>query len=256
VQTAFFLVLALVAAALMPRQLHAVQERLAGRPWPSLGWGALVFFVIAPALAVALVVSIIGLLLVVPYLLFLLLAYFFVTTAVAAFLAQRVLAGSGGRENLMLAVSIGVVGTTIVSRIPVIGPVLLVVMTLFGTGAAALTVADWRRERRRPAAAQAAAAAGAYPAAPASPQGGVITPIVQTTPAAAAQPPAAGATTVAAVAPGTQGPPAPEAPAAPATPPAPGAPVAEAGAEPGPAEQPPRGGERASGGEEGPGTAT
>ena len=72
-----------------------------------------------------LVISIIGLLLVVPYGLFVLLAYFFVTTGVAAFLAQKVLTGFGGKENLMLAVTIGVVGTTIVSRIPVAGPVLV-----------------------------------------------------------------------------------------------------------------------------------
>ena len=38
-----------------------------------------------------------------------LLAYFFVTTGVAAFLAQKVLTGFGGKENLMLAVTIGVV---------------------------------------------------------------------------------------------------------------------------------------------------
>ena len=49
VQTAFFLVLALVAAALMPRQLRSVQRHLGAAPWASLGWGALLFFIVLPA---------------------------------------------------------------------------------------------------------------------------------------------------------------------------------------------------------------
>ena len=186
VQTAFFLVLALVAAALMPRQLRGLQRQLGLKPWASLGWGALTFFVVVPAILVVLVISVIGLLLVLPYALFVLLAYFFVTTGVGAFLAQKVLTGFGGRENLMLAVVLGVVGTTVVSRIPAIGPVLLVAMMVIGAGAAVLGVADWRRERREAAAAQAAAnaaAAGGVTAAMIAPQpASVITPIVQTAP--------------------------------------------------------------------------
>ena len=48
-------------------------------------------------------ISVVGLLVVIPYVLFALLAYLFVTTAVAAFVAQRVLTGSGQNDNLMLA---------------------------------------------------------------------------------------------------------------------------------------------------------
>ncbi len=189
VQTAFFLVLALVAAALMPVQLRSVQRHLGRTPWASLGWGALVFFIVAPAVLFVLVVSVIGLLLVLPYGLFVLLAYFFATTGVASFLAQKVLTGFGGRENLMLAVTVGVVGTTVVSRIPFAGPVLLTVMMVFGVGAAALGLAEWRRGKREAAAAlaaanAAAASAGAYPTAGTAPaQGSIITPIVQTSPA-------------------------------------------------------------------------
>jgi len=161
VQTAFFLVLALVAAALMPNQMRAVRRHLGRRPWASLGWGALSFFLIVPAVLVVLVISIVGLLLVIPYVLFVTLAYFFVTTAVGAFIAQRVLSGGGRKENLMLAVTLGVVGTTIVSRIPVAGPLLIAVMMVFGSGAAVLAVAEWRRARKQAAAAQAAALAGA-----------------------------------------------------------------------------------------------
>ena len=148
VQTAFFLVLALVAAALMPRQIRGVQRQLGRKPWASLGWGALAFFLVVPAILVVLVISIVGLLLVLPYGLFILLAYFFVTTGVGAFLAQKVLTGFGAKENLMLAVTIGVIGTTVVSRIPVIGPVLLIAMMIFGAGAALLGASEWRRGRR------------------------------------------------------------------------------------------------------------
>jgi hypothetical protein len=171
VQTAFFLVLALVAAALMPTQMRAVERTLRGRPWASLGWGALSFFVIVPAILVVLVISIVGLLLVIPYALFVTLAYFFVTTAVGAFVAQRVLSGGGRKENLMLAVTLGVVGTTIVSRIPVVGPLLIMVMMVFGAGAAVLATVEWRRNRKQaaataPQAAALAAGTAVYPATP------------------------------------------------------------------------------------------
>jgi len=230
VQTAFFLVLALVAAALMPRQLRGVQRQLGRKPWASLGWGALAFFVVAPAILVVLVISIVGLLLVLPYGLFVLLAYFFAATGVGAFLAQKVLTGFGGKQNLMLAVTIGVVGTTVASRIPAIGPVLLVAMTVFGSGAALLGVAEWRRGRREAAAALAAAnaaAAAGITAPTTTPAAAVITPMVQTSPVQAAeatpmpiQSPEAGA-------------PAPEPPAAPAVPEAPTGPAApEAGEQP------------------------
>ncbi len=147
VQTAIFLVLALVAAALMPRQLLALQRRLGARPAASLGWGALTFFVIVPVTLVVLVVSVIGILLAVPLMELVLLAYFFATTGVAALLAQKVLSGAG-RQNLMLAVAIGVVGTTLVSRIPVAGALAVLAMTVFGVGAGVLAFVEWRRERK------------------------------------------------------------------------------------------------------------
>ncbi len=261
VQTAFFLVLALVAAALMPRQLRGVQVQLARKPWASLGWGALAFFIAGPAILIVLVISIIGLLLVLPYALFVMLAYFFVTTAVGAFLAQKVLTGFGGRENLMLAVVIGVVGTTVVSRIPVIGPLLLAVMAIIGVGAAILGVAEWRRVRREATAAQAATAAavaaGATTAMTAPAPASIITPIVQTAPAQPTPAPQSGTNAAAAqTAPAAFAEPveapeaptgpmteAPEAPAAPAEPGTTAEPEPEAPAPTG-ADAPPQGGEQ------------
>jgi len=148
VQTAIFLVLALVAAALMPRQLHAVQRQLASKPAASLGWGALTFFLIIPAVLVVLIISIVGLLLVLPYMVVVPLFYFFVITAVATLIAARVLAGTQQKDNLMLAVALGVVGTTIVTRVPVAGGLALMVMAVFGAGAAALAITEWRQARK------------------------------------------------------------------------------------------------------------
>ena len=198
VQTAIFLVLALVAAALMPRQLRAVQRKLAEKPAASLGWGALTFFIIVPAVLVVLIISIVGLLLVLPYVVVVPLFYFFVITAVATFIADKVLAGSRQKNNLMLAVTLGVLGTTIISRVPVVGGLVLMVMAIFGAGAAAMALMDWRRARR-PATAPVPPGtpgwpAGAPPAVPATAPAG-MTAAVTAAPAmetSAAVPPAQG----------------------------------------------------------------
>jgi hypothetical protein len=178
----------------MPNQLRAVQRSLAARPGPSFGWGALTFFIIGPASLVVLIISIVGLLLVLPYIVFVLLAYFFVTTAVGAFIAQRLLS-TGGRtnENLVLAVTLGVLGTTIISRIPGIGPLAVLVMMVAGTGAAVLAFVEWRRGKKL-------AAAGAVTTpgpAPVTPGPAPVTPgpvAVSAGPAAQAAPAPEGVT--------------------------------------------------------------
>ena len=48
----------------------------------------------------------------------------------------------------MLATTLGVVATTILSRVPVAGALALLAMTLFGTGAAILAMVEWRRARK------------------------------------------------------------------------------------------------------------
>jgi hypothetical protein len=148
IQTAVFLVLGLVAAALLPRQMTAIGRVLANRPGPSLGWGALTFFIIVPVAAVVLLISIIGILLLIPAIVVVPLFYFFVTLSVAVFIVQRILSGNERVQGLMLATTIAVIATTIVSRIPVGGGLAMLAMTLFGTGAAVLAVLDWRRARR------------------------------------------------------------------------------------------------------------
>jgi hypothetical protein len=190
VQTAFFLVLALVAAALMPNQLRAVQRHLQQKPAASFGWGALGFFVVVPAVLVVLIVSIVGLLLVLPYAVVVPLFYFFVITAVAAFVAVRVLVGMQQKPNLMLAVTLGVLGTTIVSRIPVVGVLALGVMAVFGTGAAGMAFVEWRRSKRpAPAAPAMVAPAQTFGGAP-PPPSSAMTPVAVSPPQPPVHPPA------------------------------------------------------------------
>jgi hypothetical protein len=230
VQTAIFLVLGLVAAALMPKQMKAVQRRLAKKPAPSLGWGALTLFIIVPAILVALVISIVGLLLVLPYVVVVALFYFFVVTSVGALIAQRVLSGTEQKDNLMLAVTLGVVGTTVLSRIPVVGGLVILVMAVFGTGAAVMAFFEWRREKR-PAATPAAPAGPPVPTAmvPAVAMAGA--PVMDATTVTVGQAPPPAATVVAAAAASAAPPLAPTPPAAPAPPAAPPEATAEAAVE-------------------------
>ena len=177
IQAAICLVLGLVAAALLPTQMRAVQRKLREKTAASLGWGALVFFVIAPAVLVVLVISVVGLLLVLPYAVFLALFYFFVITSVGALVASFVLAGTTRRDSLVLAVVIGVLATTLVSKVPVAGFLTLVVMAIFGSGAAVLAYGEHRRLRR-------SAAAPAPAGGPAPLPGGAVAPAgAQTQPA-------------------------------------------------------------------------
>jgi hypothetical protein len=147
VQTAVFLVLGLVAAALLPKQMLAIGRTLAARPGGSLGWGALVFFIIVPAAAIVLAISIIGILVLIPALVVVPLFYFFAGLSVAAFIAQRLLS-KGRQGGLMLATAVGVVVTTIISQVPFGGALAVLALTLFGTGAAVLALLEWRKNRR------------------------------------------------------------------------------------------------------------
>jgi len=201
VQTAICLILGLVAAALMPKQMRAIQRHLALKPAASLGWGALTFFLVVPAILVVLVISIVGLLLVLPYVVVAALFYFFAVTSVGALIAMRVLAGTKQNDNLMLAVTLGVVATTIVGRVPVVGGLVELVMVVFGTGAAAMAFAEWRRARKPTAGPAPATAAALAPEATATPAFAVATTGDATQASATAQITAAPADTAEAAAP-------------------------------------------------------
>ena len=154
--TVVFLLLGLIAAAVMPGQLRAVERHLSLRPAASLGWGALTF-VLVPITFVVLAITIIGLLVVIPAAIALPFFTFFVVTAVGTYVVERLFA-TQLKGNLTLAVVIAVLATSLVVQIPVLGGIILFAMILMGTGAAMMALAEWRR--RRKAARLAAAALG------------------------------------------------------------------------------------------------
>jgi hypothetical protein len=170
VLTLVLVVLGLVAAALLPHQLAAVQRHLTLRPWGSLGWGALTFFVLVPLAIVVLVISIVGILLLIPLAVVLPLAYFFAATAAVALVADRLVAGRvADRNRLLLAVTLGITGLMAITWIPVVGALVAGLATVMGTGAAVLAANEWRQRRK-------AARAGALPSGAPMPPGGPVPP--------------------------------------------------------------------------------
>ena len=161
--TVAFLLLGLIAAAVMPSQIRAVERHISLRPAASLGWGALTF-ILVPIAFVVLAITIIGLLVVIPAALALPFFTFFVVTAVGTYVVERLFAAQL-KGNLMLAVVIAVLATSLVTQIPVFGGIVLFAMVLIGTGAAMLALAEWRRNRKAARAAL-AIAAGSGPVGP------------------------------------------------------------------------------------------
>lgn len=138
-----------LAAVVAPRALSASARRAEEAP----GWSLLVGLVSVPAvlvLSVALAVSVVG----VPLLLLLApayLAFVFYGAVVAAFFVGRrvVLATGRYRSGNALAATVGAVLVAATVLIPYLGELLLLALTLLGTGAATLALASRSRARRR-----------------------------------------------------------------------------------------------------------
>lgn len=180
VQTIVLTIIAVIVAAVAPRQVRAVSRQLRRRPGASLGWGALATFVVLPVSVVVLAITIIGLLVVIPGVaLGLPLLALFVGSSVAALVGTLILARSDQRENLILAAVLGVVILSVLRLAPFVGAVAAFFAWLVGLGALVLAVAEWQRGRREIRRAAHAAAGFAPPGAfppqppqtPQSPQG-------------------------------------------------------------------------------------
>ena len=83
----------------------------------------------------------------IPLVIFLPFFTFFVVTSVGTYVVERLFAAQL-KGNLVLAVVIAVVATSIIGRIPVFGFIMTVAMVFIGTGAAVLGYAEWRRKRK------------------------------------------------------------------------------------------------------------
>jgi len=150
VSTVLYMVVAIIAAAFFPRVTSDVRDRIARRPGASLGWGALGSLIVVPAVSVLLLVSVIGILVLVPWLLVAVpLAFFFGFACLAALVGEWCLRIVGhGRRNLMVAGVIGALALHVVRLIPYFGAVVWTVVWVTGFGAVSLALWEWWRTRR------------------------------------------------------------------------------------------------------------
>ncbi|MFH1834188.1 MAG: hypothetical protein ABH877_04115 [bacterium] len=198
--TIFLAVAAVIIAALAPRQLAAVRDRAREHFFSSLGWGALGAIVGVPLATVFLIVTIVGIILLGPWLVVALpVMFLFGLAAVAAMLGRLIV---GAREDkrpaLMVAVIVGMAVINVARWVPVAGAVMMALIALIGFGATYTAIWAWRRGRRREmleAAAEQRATWAQATTAPGRPPNGPPTgaaPPVAPPPGLGAEPPADG----------------------------------------------------------------
>ncbi len=146
--TILYGLLAVVLVALAPRQIAAVEHRMTARPLPTFGWGLLVVAVIVPIVTALLIVSIIGLLALIPWGIVVLAVYAMGAVAVAVLLGRTILRR---RAGLVSAALIGVIVVRLVELIPYVGSAVATLLSIFALGAAAMAFWDWRRAAGRAA---------------------------------------------------------------------------------------------------------
>ena len=163
--TVLLVLIGLLVAAVLPRQTRASEDRIARHPASSLGWGALTAFVIVPLVTLALVVTIVGILLAIPFALLVVPALFaFGFVAVGVFIGARLLRVVGYRgDSLLLAATVGIIASQLVRLIPFAGAIIVAVLWTIGTGAAIAAFFAWRRNRKRLAAVPSEEAASEQP---------------------------------------------------------------------------------------------
>ncbi len=150
VSTVFIAVVALIATAIAPRQVAFVRDRAWRHFWSSLGWGALAVIIVFPLITVLLIVSVIGLVALVPWLAIgLPVLFLFGYAAIGALIGGFIL---GKRENvrgpMMLTAVLGVVILCVVRWIPWGGAVVIFLALLLGVGATCTAIWEWRRRKR------------------------------------------------------------------------------------------------------------
>jgi hypothetical protein len=140
---------AILIAALLPRQVTAIGDGIRTRFWPSLGWGALSLIVVVPVVTVLLIISIVGLLAILPWF------FIVVATAVMGAVGVTVLLGSlilprlgYGGDSLILAAVIGVIVLQLVQLIPIVGAIAVAIAWIVGFGGAVVAIWSWQRHRR------------------------------------------------------------------------------------------------------------
>ncbi len=167
----FLAVVAVIIGAIAPRQVVVTSERVRHRFFSSFGWGVL-GVIVAALVAVLLIVTIFGLLVLVPWLLLMAAIYLFGFVSIGAALGRLILGRRGDhRGSLMLAAVLGVVIVSVVWWIPVAGDIILFLLGVVGFGATCASVRHWRRGTEQPeqTAASIVSAATCAPVAPIPP---------------------------------------------------------------------------------------
>jgi hypothetical protein len=166
--TILYVLVAVLCALLVPRQVMAVRDRAVRHPWTSVGWGALTAGVFVPISSVLLLVTVVGILVLIPWLLIVVpLALFFGYVSMGAALGGRLVGVAGAhRERLVAAATVGVVLLHLLRLIPYVGTAAWALVWITGFGAATMTAwAGWRDRRGAPTAAAHPAAGPSEPAA-------------------------------------------------------------------------------------------
>lgn len=146
---------AILIVALLPRQVVAIRDRVRSRFWPSLGWGALSLIVIVPLVTVLLIITIIGLLAVLPWLFVVVATMVMGAIGLSVFIGNFILPRLTYRgESLMLAAVVGVLVLRLIALIPIAGAIALAVAWILGFGAAVLALRSWQRHRHDESAGQ------------------------------------------------------------------------------------------------------
>ncbi len=148
--TVLLLVAGVIAAAVAPRQLAVVADRVRHHFFSSLGWGALGAIIVAPLVTIILIVTIIGIIIAVPWAAVgLPLLALFGMAAVGAMIGRLILgARSEGRDTLIAATVLGLVIVSVLRWIPVGGAIILFLLGLVGFGATSWPSGCGLRDRR------------------------------------------------------------------------------------------------------------
>lgn len=174
VSTIFLVVAAVIVTAIAPRQTAAVRDRARHHLFSSLGWGVLWALIGVPLITVVLIMTVVGILLVVPWLAIVVpIVLLFGFIAVAALLGRLILGErEDGRGSIMLAAVLGVIILSVLRWIPYAGALILVLTVLAGLGAIVTALWEWSHRPRGKTGAPTAADAPVTPPAPYEPPSG------------------------------------------------------------------------------------
>ncbi len=132
------LLIGLILVSWLHRPLQVISERMFLKPYATFGYGLLVIF-ITPIICVLLLMTIIGipvaLMLFALWLIMLCIAKIITAIVVGREIMKRRKTLAGSKNNIIVAMVVGVVLTYILFSIPIIGWMLSMIATAFGVGA-------------------------------------------------------------------------------------------------------------------------